>query len=214
MAHAFGQFALTIQALALAHLLRTVLYLVQIIAHFLHTAYGIRSHGIAELLQAELHIVEIGNRLAQRIGDVRKHRLEIAESHTGIVRILGIHRLIGLGIGNEHHDAPIVLAVVPVGLSRIGRNEREHFAFDVVHALLCQLLADMAGDGLDIGLQHLYILENGMIDALQHVVGSICFESSHLIGVIDQPAAQRLDSADCTLRLEMGYNGLEVIHDI
>jgi hypothetical protein len=49
---------------------------------------------------------------------------------------------------------------------------------------------------------------------LQYIVGRVGFQSSHFVRVINQSAAQRLDFVNCTLRIEMGYNGLEVIHDI
>ena len=47
----------------------------------------------------------------------------------------------------------------------------------------------MSGYGIDICLQHLYILENGMIDALQYVIGRIDFECGYFIRVIDKPGS-------------------------
>ena len=53
--------------------------------YFLHTSGGIGGHGIVQLLQAELHVVEVGDGFAQRIGNVGKHGLEVAEGGAGVV---------------------------------------------------------------------------------------------------------------------------------
>ena len=62
----------------------------------------------------------------------------------------------------------------------------EHLAVDVRSLLLFQLLADVGRHGINVGLQHLHVLEDGMVDALQHVVGLIRFLGCHFIGVVDQ----------------------------
>lgn len=67
-----------------------------------------------------------------------------------------------------------------------------------------QFLPDMAGHGFNVRLKHLHILENGMIDALQYIVGSILFKRSHFIRVVNQPRTQRFDLVNCPLRMEMG----------
>ena len=72
----------------------------------------------------------------------------------------------------------------------------------------------MPGNGFNVCLQHFHILEDGVVDTLQYIVGRVGFQSSHFVRVINQSAAQRLDFVNCTLRIELGYNGLEVIHDI
>ena len=72
----------------------------------------------------------------------------------------------------------------------------------------------MPGNGFNVCLQHFHILEDSVVDTLQYIVGRVSFQSSHFVRVINQSAAQRLDFVNCTLRIEMGYNGLEVIHDI
>ena len=158
--------------------------------------------------------MEVRNRLSQRIWNIRKHRLEIAKSNTGIIRIFRVHRFISLCIGNESHDAPIVFAIVPIRFSRIGKNKRKYLAVDIIRSLFRKFLADMPGNGFNVCLQHFHILEDSVVDTLQYIVGRVGFQSSHFVRVINQSAAQRLDFVNCTLRIEMGYNRLEVIHDI
>ena len=174
------------QAFGLAHLVGAFLYFVQEVLHFLHTSGGIGSHGVAELLQAELHVVEVGNGFAQCVGDIGQHGLEVTESGTCIVRILRIHRLVGFGTGDEYHDAPVAFAVVPVSLAIVGgRQEVEYFTLYIGLSVCFELPADVTGHGVDVGLQHLHILEDGMVDALQDVVGSIVLDGSYFVRVVD-----------------------------
>ncbi|CDB83141.1 unknown [Bacteroides clarus CAG:160] len=75
---------------------------------------------------------------------------------------------------------------MPISFSGIGRKETQHFTFNVLLAFLFQFLTDMSGYGIDIGLQHFHILENGMIDTLQYVIGGIGSERAYFIGVINK----------------------------
>ena len=65
----------------------------------------------------------------------------------------------------------------------------EHLTLNIAFTFFFQFPADMSGYGIDICLQHLYILENGMIDALQYVIGRIGFECGYFIRVIDKPGS-------------------------
>ena len=174
------------QALRFAHFFCTALYLIQKIPYFLYTSGSIGRHGIAKLFQTEFHIMEVGNRLAQFIGNIGKHCLEITESYACIIRIFGVNRFVGPCIGNKRHDTPITLTIMPISLSCIGRKEMQHLTFNVFLAFLFQFLTDMSGYGIDIGLQHFYVLENGMIDTLQYIIGGISLESAYFIGVINK----------------------------
>ena len=85
MANTLGQLVFTMQAFRLAHFIGATLNFIQKIPHFPHTSGNIRRHSIMKLLQTEFHIVEIGDCLAQTVGNIGKHGLEVAESRTGIV---------------------------------------------------------------------------------------------------------------------------------
>ena len=64
----------------------------------------------------------------------------------------------------------------------------------------------MIGDSGNIGLKHLYILKNGMIDALQNVVGSICFFGVYFVSVVNKSCTQRFDFFYRTLDFKISYN--------
>ena len=152
MAYPFGQFAFTVQTFCLTHFISAFFYLIQKIPHLLHTSRRIGSHSITELLQAELHVVEIGNCLAQCIWNVGKHSLEITEGSSRIIGIFGVHRLVSLGTGNKSHDTPVVLTVIPIGFPFGRGDEMKHFTLDIGLSFLFQLLTDMPGHSLDIRL--------------------------------------------------------------
>ena len=82
----------------------------------------------------------------------------------------------------------------------------QHLAVDIRLATLLQLAADVGGDGLDVALQAIHILEDGVVDALQHIVGCVGLSSDHFVGIVYQPAAQRTYFVHCPLRVKMGYD--------
>ena len=69
----------------------------------------------------------------------------------------------------------------------------------------------MSGHGLDIVLKQRHILENGIIDSLEHIVRSGAFRN-HLESVIDKTAAERFDRLYIPLNREAGYDACEFRH--
>ena len=133
----------------------------------------------------------------------------MAESLAGIVRVFGVDGLEGLGTGNEHHHAPVAVGiVVPVGFALGGGHKAEHAAVYVVGTLGLELAAYVGGYSLNVVLQQLYILEDGVVDALQHVVGRIAF-GRHLVGVVYQSVTQGSHRDDGRLDLKLSYNSFQ-----
>ena len=85
VAYAFRQFAFAVQAFSLAHLFGTFLQLIEVFFHFVHSTGGVGSHGISQLLQAELHVVEVRDGLTQFIGNIGQHSLEVTKGYSGVV---------------------------------------------------------------------------------------------------------------------------------
>ncbi len=142
-----------------------------------------------QLAGAQLHIVEVGDGLAQSVGDVGEHRLKIAERLAGEVGIFGVHRLEGVGILYENGDAPVFLAVGPVALAGLSAGEKgEHLAVDV--RIARYLAADVGGGAVDVVLQQIHVLEDGIVDALQYIV--VAAVGLHQKGVVYESVAQRL----------------------
>ena len=150
--------------------------------------------------------MKVRDGFSQRFRNVGKHSLEVSESLTCIIGIFGVYGLIRLGTRDEYHDTPVAVSVEPVSLSFSGFEERENFAVDIRFSGFGQFLADMSGDCGNIGLKHFYILENGMIDALQNIVGSICFFGVYFISVVDKSCTQRFDFFYRTLDFKFSYD--------
>ena len=110
MAYTLGQYTLTPHTLGLAHIFGTGIYLTE---HLLHlrladTSHRICLHHFAQLLQAELHVVEVLDGLAQLNRDVCQHGLKVTESLSCSATAFGVHRLLGNSIGYENHNTPIL----------------------------------------------------------------------------------------------------------
>ena len=110
MAHSLGQCAFTPHALCLAHLVRPCLYLPE---HGLYPGLGNPTSGVcldhlAQLPEAEFHVVEVLDGLAQLYGYVSQHGLEVSESLACRPAAVRIHGLLGDGVGDEHHHAPVL----------------------------------------------------------------------------------------------------------
>ena len=174
--------------------------------HFLDPSGSIGTDGLAKLAQAQLHVVKVGDGLHQRLADIGQHRLELPEGLARTIGIFGVDRLVGLGTGNEDHHTPVGIAFLPICLTVVGREEVQHLAVNVRLAALLEFAADVGGDGLDVALQAIHILEDGVVDALQHIVGRIGLGGDHFVGIVYQPAAQRTYFTHCPLRVEMGYD--------
>ena len=210
VAEPLGQFARLVQSFGEAHLVGMRLNLVEQRAHFGHTTALVGLYGFAQLLQAEAHVVEIGNRFAQRLGHVGQHGLETAERLSRETRAFGRHGLHRHRPWDEDGEPPILLPLVlGVGLAVLRAHEAEHLAVDVVLVLLHQLAADVVGHHLDVVLQEVYIGEDGVVDALQHVVGPL-FGRRDLVSVVDKAVAQRLDLGNGTLHRERLEDGFDV----
>jgi len=58
---------------------------------------------------------------------------------------------------------------------------------------------------LDVVLQQVHVLEDGVVDALQHIVGRITI-GHDVIGVVDESIAKRLDFLDRPQYLKLCQN--------
>ena len=103
MADVFGQFPFAEQALCLAHFLLVGKKVCKDGLHLRqgHAAGGVGLYGLVQLAGAELHVVEIRNGLSQLLGDIGQHGLELPEGLAGVVGVLRVHRVVGVGIGDE-----------------------------------------------------------------------------------------------------------------
>ena len=83
----------------------------------------------------------------------------------------------------------------------------QHLAVDVRLAPCLQLAADVGGDDLDVALQAVHVLEDGVVDALQHIVGRTGLGCDHFVRVVNQSRTQGAYLAHGALRVKMFYNG-------
>ena len=136
VANALGEFAVAEEAFALGHFLLAAADFVEQGFHggFVDTAGFVVGHSVVELLNAELDVVEILDRLAELRGEVGKHRLELGEGFTDNGGILHAHAALGGGVGDEHHHAPLLLTVVVVVFAIVGGHETQHLAINVGRA--------------------------------------------------------------------------------
>ena len=212
MANALGEFAFAVEALALGHLLFTLTDFVEQGFHLglLDAAGFIFGDGFFELLDAELDVVEILDRLAELCGQIGEHGLELGEGLADDGGILHAHAALGGGVGDEHHHTPIFLTVVVVVFAVLGGHKTEHFAVDIGGAGGFELLANVAGDFDDVVHQQIDVGEDGYIDVLQHVVCAVAF-GFHGVGGVDQPVAEGMDVTHFALNGEMGYDVFELL---
>ena len=93
VADPFRQFALTVQLLGLAHLDSILVDVLQNLVQFLAfcLVVGVQTAGLVlpdcldQLPEPQFHVVEVRNCLSERVRDVGKHRLEVAESLAGVL---------------------------------------------------------------------------------------------------------------------------------
>ena len=163
----------------------------------LHPTSRIALDDIAKLLEAELHVVEVLDGLAQLNRYVGKHCLEVTEGLAGSAAAFGVDGLLRDGIIDEDHQSPIAAFCLDVELAVVFcRDEAQHFPVDVCRALLREFLADVRGDGIDVAHHHIHIGEDVVVDALQHIVRLVLFGSLNFVGVVDESLAKRLNLAD------------------
>ena len=67
----------------------------------------------------------------------------------------------------------------------------------------------MMRHGRNILHEHAHVRENGVIDVLQHVIGSVA-GSRHLVGGVNQAVAQRLYFKNIALNVKLGDNLLQI----
>ncbi len=65
----------------------------------------------------------------------------------------------------------------------------------------------MLRNSLYIGLEHIHILENRVVDSLQDIVRSGFLDCGDLVGVIYKSGTQGLDVSYCPLYVKTGCNG-------
>ena len=212
MADALGQESCTMEAFAFAHRLGPLLDAVDEVAHFGSPSSPIVANCLTELLKAELHIVEVGNGFAQLDGDICQHILELSEGKTSKVRILGIDHIEALRIGDANHQSPIRFVVEMVIFTFVCGKESKHAAVEVFDALLFQFLANMIGDSDDVVHQHIHIPEDMMVDALQHVVGSVIALGDDAECIVDVPVPKRLYGSDFPFEVESRNYLLFLLH--
>ena len=87
MADPLRKDSLPVHPLRLAHFPLACLHLLDEIPHgwVPHPPHRVRRDGFAQLAGTEFHVMEIRDRLAQRLFQIREHGLEAAESLSGII---------------------------------------------------------------------------------------------------------------------------------
>ena len=181
MADALRQLALAAEALGDGHFVGEGEQLVDDRLHRSHAPYGVAGDDFLELFEAEFHIVEVLDGLAQLYGDVGQHGLEVAEGFAGSLARLGVDGLLRDGVFDEHHQSPRLAVDGGVKFARVGLqgNEGEHLAVDIVLAACLQLLTYVTRDGAYVRHKHLYVGEDVGVDALQDVVGRFGLGGAH-----------------------------------
>ena len=115
--------------------------------------------------------MEIRDGLAQTVGNIGQHRLEMPERLAGIVGIFRVDGLVRERVADEYRDAPEGLAIGPIGFAAaFYGHETQDLAVDVALSGGFQFAADVARHRFDIGLEQIHVLEDGVVDPLEHVV--------------------------------------------
>ena len=172
MADVLLQLAFTEEALAETHLVHIALYLCDEFLHARCASGTVFLDSLAQLVAAQFHVVEIRDGFAEAVGDVGELCLELAEGLAGVVGTFRVDSFLGDGTRDEDGDAPVLLVLVlDIGLAVVCLDEGEYLAVDIVSALGFELLADVGGNLFNVALQEVYIGEDGVVDALQNIVG-------------------------------------------
>ena len=214
MADAFGQPTLAVEPFGLAHLVGIALKFVDDVAHLVKAPCGIVSDSLSQLTHAQFHVVEVGDGLAQLLGHIDQHFLEIAKGLAAVIGTLGRDSLVGDSIWDVYHHAPVAVGLVAVvGLAVPSFDELQYLAVNVVGIAGFQPAADVCRHHLDVVLQQVHVLENGVVDALEHIIGR-CALGNHMVSVIDESVAQRLNALDHTLYFKLRQNAgsVDILH--
>lgn len=209
VADALGQFSLAIEAFALRHFLCACFDGVHEVLHFCQASALVGFDGFAQLPEAELHVVEVLDGLAKLDGDVGQPALELSEGLAHDVACLRRHFRHRHGVGDEDHHAPVLFAVKVVVFAILGGDEAQAFALNVLFSI--KFFADVVGDGYDVAHQHVYVGEDGVVDVLKHIVGSIGLGSGHFVGCVDEAVSERLHFFDSPLDVKLRNNLLQVL---
>ena len=201
VADSFGQFSFAVESFAAGHALGAFLDFVGDVACGSESSHLVSLDGFFELLEAEFDVVEVLDGLTEFGGNVSEFGLEVAEGLADDAGTFGRDAALGDGVGDEDHHAPIFLIKEVVVLPVLAGHELEHFAVDVGGAGCFEFAADVGGDGDDVVHQHVHIGEDGGVDVLEHVVGSVS-RSHDLIGGVDESVAERLHFHDVAFDLE------------
>ena len=214
VADAFGKLIVAEKAFGLGHVLAAAEQVVNDRLNLGEASGGVGLDGVVELLEAEFHVVEVGDCLDESVGDIDELGLEVSESLAGHARVVGVNGVEGEGIGDETRHAPVVSVKAGVGLVRsvLEGDECQDAAVDVVSAFFGEFLAEVVGDGHDVVLETIYVREDVMVDALEHVGGSFRFSGFHDISVVDEAVAERRDFHGSSFDVEKGDDVLKIFH--
>ena len=215
MADALGQFAFAVELFAAAHVVGALFNFLDDVLHVLGAAALVGCHSLVELLQAELNVVEVLDALAQRVGNVGQHGLEVAKGFTHNVGAFGAYATLRHGVGDEHHDAPVFIFVQVVVLAIGAGHKFQYAATDVGHAGSFLFATDMVGDGHDVVHQHVHVGEDGVVDVLQHIVGVVTV-GHYLVSGVDEAVAERFHFYYVALDFELLGDVVQLVlfHDI
>ena len=67
----------------------------------------------------------------------------------------------------------------------------QHLTVDVGFVASLKFPANVARHSLDVGLQHVNVGKNGIVDALQHIIGRPGLYRCHLVRIVNQPGSKR-----------------------
>ena len=84
----------------------------QFFAHFFHTFSHIIGNSLVQLVEAQLHVVKVGNGFAQGLVEVDKLLLEMTKSQSAVIAALGSYFFKRKSISNINTHAPVT-AIMP-----------------------------------------------------------------------------------------------------
>ena len=153
------------------------------------TALGIGGHGLLELAVAVGGVMELGDRLGQRLsGELAEHLLEAAEGQGGLVEVVLALGGVQAEAADEVVHAPeLALGVLVVELAVLGGQEVQGQT-GVIHPG-----PDVVGDGTGVVHEAHGVLEHIGVDALEDILRALV--RFDLKGGIDVAVAEG-DTAD------------------
>ena len=196
MRDAFGQLSGAEKPLREAHPVGAGQQFVDHPPHTCQASLRIAGRHFAGTFEPELDVVEIRDRLPERpLADIGEHRLELAERLPGQVSQRAGDALMRNGTGDKNHHPPVVFPVEIIEFAVFGRHDAQHPAFHIFAARFGQLAANVRSNPLDVALQQADVLENKVINPLQHIIRHIA-RRRNTVGIVDPSAAYRSDLYD------------------